>query len=207
MARKASAAIAALVVVFAGCGDKETGPGNHEKPAYLPRTSAANLMHNLRQSVTDRDLAQYDSLLADDFVYVVSLEDQPKPDMPEEWGRESELSIVTRMFDPDSVQTLALDFVTGPVLWNPVHRLYMVPVSDESFRFRGFVPGRPDGPTEVHATGARAKLWFRKNGWFAPGTVDSVWTVVYWEETPPEGDSWGTIRAAFDSTGRGEERR
>ena len=189
------------LVALAGCGDKEMVPGHHDEPSYLPRTSASNMLHNLRQAIADRNLTEYDSLLAEDFNFILSVEDQQKPDMPDSLpvpgGRESEMRTVSRMFDPEMVQALTLDFVAGQVHWDLPHGLYALLVSDVDLYFLGSVPGHPGGPEEIHATDGRARFLFRKNGWLWPGTQDSVWTIVLWEDSPADAESWGTLHAAF----------
>jgi hypothetical protein len=54
----------------------------------------------------------------------------------------------------------------------------------------------------------RGKFWFRKNGWLAHRTPDSVWTIVKWQDNPIGGmaagppsvvdeQTWGAIKALF----------
>jgi hypothetical protein len=192
------------LAAFAGCGDKETDPGHHEQSPFLPRTSASNVLHNLRQAYLDRNVAQYDSLLADDFTFVLSVEDQQKPDMPDNWTRDIEVAIHRHMFDPAMAQTLILAFDPADPVWDSADNMYAALISNVSLYLYGSTPAHPTDVKEYRVTGGRGKFWFRKNGWLAPGTADSVWTVVKWQDNPigsrgtVESQTWGSIKALYE---------
>jgi hypothetical protein len=191
------------LAAFAGCGDKETDPGHHEQSPFLPRTSASNVLHNLLQAYAHRNMAEYDSLLADDFTFVLSLEDQQRPEMPHSWGRDTEILIHTHMFDADLVRTLTVAFEMGDAVWDPGEHLHTASVSNVDLYLYGVTPAHPTDVKEYRASG-QAKFWFRKNAWLSPCTRDSVWTIVKWQDNPtggpmrPGGGSWGSIKHAYE---------
>jgi hypothetical protein len=164
-------------------------PGHNEAPPpppdFLPRTSPQNLLSNLKKSYEKRIIAEYESLLAKTgFTFVLSLEDQGKPDMPDQWGRDTEIQIHTRMFDSEFVQTLTLDFAVGDVLWDPTDGMYTVLISHVNLYLFGSTPGHPSETKEYRVSDSRSKFWFRKNPWTTGAQHDSIWTIVKWEDSP-----------------------
>jgi hypothetical protein len=176
-------------------------------PTFLPRTSPQNLLHNLKLAYKHRDIAEYESLLANpDFTFVLSPEDQQKPYLPDDWGRDPEILIHSRMFDAEMVQQLTLDFVVGDVVWDATQGMYTVMISNVYLYLYGSTPGHPTEVKEYRVSDSRSKLWFRKNPWTTGASHDSVWTIVRWEDEPadtralkgpPEHLTWGSTKACF----------
>jgi hypothetical protein len=207
--RRLAVAAVCIAAAIAGCGDKETGPITIDPPDFLPRTSPLNLLNNLALAYGRRDLAQYDSLLAADFTFVTATQDRRWwPDLPEQWGRDSEVLIHARLFDAQAVPTLTLQFVTGAIEWDAMAQMPADSIHGVRLYLIGSVPARPNDPKEYRLDFGRGKLWFRRNGWFWPGTQDSVWTIVRWQDYPefvlpvrgaasdvPTG--WGVIKHFF----------
>jgi hypothetical protein len=154
-------------------------------PDFLPRTSPENLLRNLIAAYRLRNVAEYESLLArPSFTFVLSPEDQQKPGMPDQWGRDTEVSIHQHMFGAGLVQTLTVGFNIGDVVWNPADEMYTVFVSHVNLYLYGATPGHPTEVKEYRVSDSRSKFWFRKNGWFWPGTQDSTCVIVRWEDDP-----------------------
>ena len=200
----------AFLAAFAGCGDGKTSAPDHEESPFLPRTSPANLLHNLKTAYAERDVAEFDSLLANPgFTFVLSQVDQDKPDMPDSWGRDPEILIHSRMFDAEMVQTLTLDFIVGDVTWDATQGMYSVMVTNVNLFLYGSTPGHPTEVKEYTVSDSRSKFWFRKNPWTTGAAHDSVWTIVRWEDEPigsrgarspnaAERSSWGVIKTLFE---------
>lgn len=110
-------AIAALgtLVGLAGCSDESTDPPPPEPSPYLPQTSPANVLANLRESFELRDAEGFlDQLYAPEFRFVrdaLDLEDQPG--LPRHWGYDCEAEIIEAMLGATTVLDVRLTFVMG----------------------------------------------------------------------------------------------
>jgi hypothetical protein len=149
-----------------------------------------------------RDIAEYESLLAKNFEFVLSREDQQKPDLPDSWGREIEVQLHRRMLDAEYVQTLTLEFTVGDLEWDPAFGMLTLLARRVSVYIYGSTPGHP---TEVSVNQVRdscSRLWFVRNRWTTGSRQDSVWTIVRWEDQPVADScsvagsfSWGALKA------------
>jgi hypothetical protein len=208
--RIVAAACLGLLAAFVGCGDKETAPPHQEESPFLPRTSPTNVLYNLKTAYAERNIAEYESLLAEpDFTFVLSEEDQAKPDMPDNWGRDPEIRIHGRLFDAEMVQQLTLNFNVGDPVWDATQGMYTVVISHVNLYLYGATPGHPTEVKEYRVSDGRSKFWFRKNPWTTGAAHDSVWTIVMWEDNPTgsrgnmgpalsEVQTWGSIKALYD---------
>jgi len=207
--RIAAAACLVLLAALAGCGDKETDPPHHEESPFLSRTSPGNVLYNLKQAYKERSVAEYESLLANDFTFILSEEDQARPGMLDNWGRAPEITIHSRMFDAEMVQTLTLDFNIGDVVWDATQGMYTVLIDNVNLYLYGSTPGHPTEVKEYTVSASRSKFWFRKNPWTTGAAHDSVWTIVMWEDNPTgsrggmgaavaDHTSWGSIKALYE---------
>jgi hypothetical protein len=151
---------------------------------FWDRTSPSSLLHNLKKAYEKRSIAEYESLLAKDFTFVLSAEDQQQQGMPDSWGRAPEIQIHTRMFDAELVQTLTLAFEVADSVWDPADGMYTALMSNVNLYLVGATPAHPGDVKEYRVSGGRAKFWFRKNPWTVAGKPDSVWTIVKWEDSP-----------------------
>jgi hypothetical protein len=153
-------------------------------PTFLARTTPLNLLHNLKQAYKERNIAEYESLLALDFTFILSEEDRAKPEMPDNWGRQPEITIHSNMFDSEMVQTLALDFNVGDVTWDAINAMYTVMIDNVNLYLLGSTPGHPNEVKPYTVSDSRSKFWFRKNPWTTGAAHDSIWTIVQWEDNP-----------------------
>jgi len=209
LARFLAGTAVCVVAAVAGCGhdhrvitDEELPP----PPISLPRTSPANLLHNLKLAYERRNLAEYDSLLAEDFIFILSEEDQQKPDMPDLWRHDTEVQIHTRMFDTEYVQVLTLAYEIGDSTWDAEEGKYAVVIQRVNLYLYGSTPGHPTDVKEYRISDSRSRFWFRRNGWLWPGTQDSVWTIVMWQDNPVRSReasaasspaTWGMLKAIY----------
>jgi hypothetical protein len=181
--------VAVLLVALAvvGCPFSPTtgGGGDEIISPFLPRTSPQNLLYNLKQAYKERSIAEYESLLANpDFTFELSPEDQLKPDLPDQWGRDPEILIHSRMFDAEMVQQLTLDFAVGDVVWDATQGMYTALITNVNLRLYGSTPGHPTEVKEYTVSGSTSKFWFRKNPWTTGAAHDSIWTIVLWQDNP-----------------------
>jgi hypothetical protein len=195
-------AVVCAMAAFAACSHELTWIDRWLPPPtnFLPRTSPANLLHNLKQAYKERDIEEYDSLLAQDFTFFLSEEDQQYPGMPDSWGHDEEIQIHTVMFDQEYVQTLSLDYLVGNLTWDPGEGKQSVAIQHVNLFLYGATPAHPTDVKEYRVPDSRSKFWFRKNGWLWPGTRDSVWTIVMWKDSP-QGSSRDASRASPQSWG------
>jgi hypothetical protein len=152
---------------------------------FLPRISPENLLFNLKSAYRLRNAAEYESLLAQDFTFVLSAEDAGQPGMPDAWGRNDEIGIHQRMFDGDLVQNLSLNFDVGSRVFDPADQLWTVTIANVDLYLYGITPDFPT-PQAYTVSDNTSKFWFRQNSWTAAGTTDPIWTIVKWEDSPIE---------------------
>ena len=216
MRRHSRHLIAGVVILIAGlgwgCGNEWTLPPD-EIPGspFLPRSSPENLLANLKAAYADRNLAEYESLLARNdpaFIALLCPRDGGMPGWPDErycWGSQTEIDIHELMFDTTFVKTLTLDYTIGERQWHGTIHMWSIPVADVNLRLCGIIPGREgEGVQELKVEGATSQFWFRKEPWTVPGARDSVWTIVRWEDPTPEGlqtpghtASWGEVKRLY----------
>jgi hypothetical protein len=177
--------LALLAVV--GCPfSPDDAPPIIPEPKFLPRTSPENLLANLMTSYRERETAEYESLLALNFTFVLSPVDAGQPGMPSQWGRNTEIGVHQRMFDADLVQTLALDFAVGARVFDETDQLWTITITNVDLSLYGMTPDFPT-PKQYRVLGGSSKFWFQQNDWTAPGTSDRIWSIVKWEDSPVEG--------------------
>jgi hypothetical protein len=180
----AVALLSALVVTGCPFTPEQGGGGGGQPKDFWNRTSATGLLHNLQKAYEKRNIAEYESLLATDFVFQLSNEDVVgHPEWPSQWGRDQEILVQSRMFDNESVQKLTLAFDVADSVWDPADDMYTTLISNVSLYLLGSTPGHPE-VKEYRVVNGRSKFWFRKNPWTASGKADSIWTIVKWEDNP-----------------------
>jgi len=150
---------------------------------YHARTAPESLLHNLKLAYKERVPAEYESLLAEEFSFVLSEEDASKPDMPDQWGRNQEISIHQAMFNAELVQQLTLDFVVGNREYDDTDGFWTILISNVTLTLYGSTPGHPT-PTWYRVVNGASRFWFQKENYTWPGTQDTVWTIVKWEDNP-----------------------
>ena len=172
---------------------------------FLPRTSPENLLRNLKLAYEKRNVAEYESLLAVDFTFVLSVEDAGQPGMPSQWGRNTEIAVHWHMLDTDLVTYLALDFVVGGRVFDDIAQLWTVTITHVDLELTGMTPDHPISKSYSVRNGT-SKFWFRQNDWTAPGTSDRTWSIVKWEDSPlysrgapgaAEPANWGTVKSVY----------
>jgi hypothetical protein len=199
------AALAACLLVPLGCSDKSVCPCKESSP-FLARTSPENVLENLKLCYGHRAVAEYESLLAQDFAFEPSEGDY---ELPDQWGRNQEVAIHRNMFDAELVQTLSLGFDVGERVFDSTAQLWTIMVTNVDLNLFGMTP-HLQTPKEYSVVDGTSRFWFRRNSWNAPGTQEKTWTIVKWEDEPIDllsrprplpaatnNTSWGTIKAIF----------
>jgi hypothetical protein len=175
-------------------------------------------MYNLKTAYEERDLAQYDSLLAPGFVFYLSPDDIH---IAESLGRQVEIESHTNLFDADLVEALDVSFEVGtaeadssrPDPLHPGQYLWTLTLTQTDLYIFGKAPMQhPDEPPGAYQVeDATEQFWLRRNGWQDPDTGERVWTIVEWRElsTPwalgesermspsVEHPSWGQVKFLF----------
>jgi len=197
-------ALAALAVV-AGCGHDPVTPIRSSH--FLPRTSPSNLLYNLQQVYKYRDSAELESLLADpDFVFALSPGDQQKPELPDDWGRDTEILLHRHMLGAQDVQQLRVNFHVGDVTWDSSRAMPTVLITRIDLYLYGATPAHPTQAKEYRVNLSDSRFWFRRNPWTTGAAHDSVWAIVRWEEIsycPVKSagasgcTSWAEVKAVF----------
>ncbi|MCK4305499.1 MAG: hypothetical protein KAY24_14780 [Candidatus Eisenbacteria sp.] len=157
------------------------------KPTFLPRTSPKNLLENLKVAYDERDITEYDSLLAGDFTFILSPDDQ---NIAECFDRQQEIGVHENMFDGELVQTLRLTFdrvMESNIVFDEVKSTledpwYTTVIMNVDLFLFGVTPSHPDEPAQGYEMdNGQEQFWFRKNGW-TDTEGDSIWTIVEWQE-------------------------
>ncbi len=180
-----AALAAAGVALMSGC-PFSTDPKDPPPPEdpYLPRTSAANLLLNLKTAYLLREVAPYESLLARDFEFYFSEEDQS---IAEKLTRDEEISIHRNMFGSDEVQNITLSFTTGDLTEDvnkpdpryPDRNLWTITLTNVDLTLRVVNEGQT---TTYELQDGIEQYWFREEAWTDRKTGDKIWTIVQWKE-------------------------
>ncbi len=191
--RQCAAAMAIGLIALLGVSgcpfmpDQDNNGGPPPPPAFLARTSPENLLNNLKSAYKQRAAAEFESLLAQNFTFVLSADDANKPGMDPQWGRDVEVRAHQRMFDNTYVITLTLDFVVGPRQWDAAEGMYTILISNVNLYLHGSTPSHPGDPKEYRVENSNCKFWFVQKGWTDASNGLPVWTIVKWEDNPAGG--------------------
>jgi hypothetical protein len=110
------------------------------------------------------------------------------------------------MFGSEMVRDLDLSFVVGNPIWDAEEGKYSIVIQNVNLYLYGATPGHPTELKEYRVSDNRSKFWFRRSGWFSPGTQDSVWAIVLWADSPQgsretprasQPATWGAIKAIY----------
>jgi len=162
-------------------------------PVFKPNTAPESLLYNLKMAYTKRDVAEYESLLANNFTFLLSEEDQSQPDLPDQWGRDDEIQIHRNMFDSEIVQQLTLTFEMMDQEWEPTENMWSILIYNVNLNLYGIIPGDEDpNPQSLKVENSSSRFWFAETGpatgnttgWNAPGTSNRIWKIVKWQDNP-----------------------
>ncbi len=201
---------ALLLCLAAGCSsDDGPGPVPHDDP-YEARTSPQNLIANLKTAYLLREVVPYDSLLATDFEFLFSEEDQM---IGEKLTRTEEMTVHQNMFSSDAVQSITLSFTNGeltqdtgePDPANPGQFLWTLIMTNADLMLRVLWDGQT---TTYEMQDGIEQFWFRQVPW-TDSHGNPIWKIVKWRELtdlypdgparpmPVEGASWGQLKDLY----------
>lgn len=175
---------AAGSALLSGCPfSTDKGDPKPTPSIYRLRTEPENLMYNLKMAYLQRETAEYESLLAQDFEFFFSEEDQQ---IAEKLTRDEEIDIHRNMCTSDRVQSITLAFpeadlqedVNKPDPKYPDRNLWTMVITNVDLELRAT-------DDQGHSTTYRLEdgveqYWFRQESWEIDG--DPVWTIVQWKE-------------------------
>ena len=207
------------VAILPGCSKKSTKPEKTEDP-YAPQTSPENVVQNLTVAYELRDVDGYAELLAEDFQFVFSQEDQQQPGCPAGLEYGDELEIHTNLFSEALVDSVSISFAIGELQFDesassPGDSIWLLPVMDMTVYLKGRLPGRPDmTPQRWQMNNGSARFWLRQSVNGVNSTDPVAWEIVKCEETTISGTfmgnpalpqssrcvdtpSWGGIKSMF----------
>ena len=202
--------LACTCLVLAGCNQDSTSPPVVDPSPFAPRDSPERLLENLDTAYELRNVVEYDSLLAEDFEFVLSEEDQAQPGLPDSWGRVVESGLHANLFSADLVNRLELSFEIGERFWDETASppMWSIIISNVRLGLNGRTPGE-SVVMDFQIYFASAQFWFRENPWTADGSSCPAWSIVRWEDKGggfvargPESLSgqratWGSIKSLF----------
>jgi len=184
-------AVAAAIASFCGCpfmpSQDDDDDGNHVVQ-FRARTSPANLIENLKAAYKERSLVEYESLLAMDFTFYFSQEDQGNPQIPDEWGRTEEIEAHSGMFDAEYVQTLTMELEYSQPVFDEEHfdgvdSLWVVEITNMDLALYGTPRSTPgEAPAWYKVEDGQVTMRFRKNAW-THSDGRPIWKIRDMEET------------------------
>lgn len=180
-----------ILLFITGCPFSTEGGGPDpidppEVEDFKPRTSPENLLHNLKQAYEFRNIIQYDSLIAENFLFYFSEDDQQSFPDPYDWQAEHDSH--ERMFDPEWVQDLELEFHVGAVEIDTLRTsegdtLWVTTVDQVELYLFGSNPQHPnDDPQGWRLQDGIQKYWFQKQTWTDASTGANIWKIIEWRE-------------------------
>ncbi len=195
-----------LLCCWPGCSDDD--PPTRNTPSGPDRSSPQALLAGLREAYLDRKIADYDSLLAADFEFYFSEEDQF---IAEKFVRSEEIGVHRNMFGSADLLQISLDFTLGeltadqsmPDTLGVDEYLWTILMTNTDLELRR----REGGELMTYRLdNARERFWFRRESRVTPGGAQPIWTIVEWRELPKDGpDKGGTCggtRVADSTWGR-----
>jgi hypothetical protein len=207
-----------LPLSMSGCCDRCTDPDDDAADLiFRPRTSPQNLLHNLLKAYQYREIAEVESLLADDFAFYFSDGDTSRPGIPESWDRIREIDAHEGMFDREFVQSLSMEFAVDSIVPDPEYAngedsVWVAGVNYLDLDLFGIPRSHPGEPPQYYKVeDSRAQFWFRRSSRIEPTTGEPIWTIIKCKETtttnwllrplrpcPAESTSWGVIKVLFE---------
>ncbi len=199
-------AVLLSAVLLPGCGDEAKTPvGGDLIVYYLPQTSAANVLANLRQAYAERKIDEYRKLFTDDFTFVfnpLDPEDLDHPN-PDSWGLVDELQATRNMFADSSVTKIELtSYVLGAIeRADSIHygpRTWKQRVEQVNLQVATRLPN--GGTLTLVVEGTTETFFFREDP-TKPIQGRPAWFIFRWEDHPSgpktENKTWGQIKAVF----------
>jgi hypothetical protein len=106
------------VTVQGGCDRPIDPPPPHSPHRYVPQSSAAYCLNNLRQAYVDRDIDEYLKLFSEDFTFIFNPQDVANPvnPTPPQWGLADERDSAENMFTSELVESISLTFDQDPAI-------------------------------------------------------------------------------------------
>ncbi len=199
-----------LAVAFLGCQGKSTEPEIRPPSDYLPRTSIANLISNLKQSYEKLNFEEYALLPADGFEFVFAPEDVGGPNsIPESWGKADELLSASHMFggQPNrygyTANDIKVTFTIGPEETTPLDPAWrLVKLTQIHLMVNTAHPEQ--GQLLLEVSNDQAFLYFVETPETDPYSGGKIWKIVRWEDKPiglksraVESTSWGAVKGSF----------
>ncbi len=185
----APAAMALAAFLLSGCPFSTNSNKKVVDPPppieYKPRTSIENLLLNLEQAYVNREAAEYESLLAEDFEFYFSEEDQH---IAVKLNRDDEIGVHQRMFSASEVQGIELSFSEGQIFEDdttpdpkyPDRFLWTITLTNVDLKLHAT---NDQGVLVTHhLDNGVEQFWFREEAWTDPDTGDNIWTIVQWRE-------------------------
>jgi hypothetical protein len=200
------------VILAGGCAsDSKKKEPDPDPSLYLPQTSIANVLANLKRGYQEKNYGEYRKLLDAPFEYVFAPQDVGGPNnIPGSWGLADELTSANNMFsglpnrDNYWADTIKLVFTAGadtPTDLNPNWR--KVVLSNVNLEIESREMTSSD-PLTYQIIGDKAELYFVQTDETAPGTDLRIWKIIRWDDKPisygiaiSQDFTWGQIKANF----------
>jgi hypothetical protein len=202
-----------VTLLASGCADSDQP--TRVGPPVPDRSSPQAVLASLREAYLNREIPDYESLLAVDFEFYFSEEDVQ---IAEKFTREEDLQAHGWMFQCESVEYVSLEFTMGELTLDPTKPdparpggfLWTITITNVDVTVRCHNDqGQPI--TYRHDDGAD-QFWFRQEERLEPGTDEPIWLIVGWKELtglspdgqsdaggngPPASPTWGQIKSVF----------
>ena len=175
---------------------------------YVPQTSPANVIANLRTAYGERKIDEYRKLFTDDFIFVFNPADPVDPNHPSppQWGLVDELDVTENMFTDELVTRIELSSYNfgvpervDSIEYRP--RAWKVRVDHANLQVR---TRKPNGELLIWLVDGATEVFYFVERPTVPSPVDGspTWYIFRWEDQPigsgkTEVRSWGQVKALF----------
>lgn len=166
-------------------------------PRFLPQSSTAAVLQNLRMAYCARDIGQHDRLFEEDFTFVFH-SDGP---VPETWGWAEERAAAHTLLGHPGVGQIQIAFEFDPAVPSneEIPGTWKVLVQNVNLDLNLTLP---DGLHLLHVEDGWARMYLRRHPEEPAGDGNATWRILRWDDEPEDpafpgsqdGTTWGDVK-------------
>jgi hypothetical protein len=196
-------AITFSVLMLAGCSSDDKKSTEPEPSNYLPQTSIANVIANLKTSYLEKNYEEYRKLLDPSFEYVFAPQDIGGPNnIPLSWGLADELLATQNMFhlEPNKdgywAEAITLSYQSGAPVDTDLNPNWKKVVLSE---IQLWLDSRNETSDVLiyMVSGDKAELYFVQTGETDDDSGLPIWKIVRWVDKPMAQSATATAQTTW----------